>query len=116
MVGREGGIGRNRKQSRPVPDAELEGVGAAVGAGAEGVDAPLRQAGDGLHAGVRPARPSGPAAVHRRRRATAAPQPKGSGGLCRGRGLTTEAKSIPFTNEKPFFLSPTPLSSPLHVT
>ena len=61
----EGGIGRNRKQSRPVPDAELEGVGAAVGAGAEGVDAPLRQPGDGLHAGIRPTRPSGPAAVHR---------------------------------------------------
>lgn len=39
----------------PVPDAELERVGAAVGAGAEGVDAPLGEAGDGLHAGVRPA-------------------------------------------------------------
>jgi len=37
----------------PVPDAELEGVGAAEAAGAQGVDAPLRQPGDGLHAGVR---------------------------------------------------------------
>ena len=29
----EGGIGRNRKQSRPVPDAELEGVGPARSGG-----------------------------------------------------------------------------------
>ena len=54
----------------PVPDAELERVGAAVGAGAEGVDAPLGEAGDGLHAGVWPAQAA--AAAHgrvRRRRA-----------------------------------------------
>jgi hypothetical protein len=68
------GIGRNRReQSRPVPDAELKGVRPAVGAGAEGIDAPLRQPGDGLHAGVRPARTSGPAAAHRRPRAAATP-------------------------------------------
>jgi hypothetical protein len=42
----------------PVPEAELERIGAAVGAGAEGVDAPLRQPGDGLHAGVRGAQPA----------------------------------------------------------
>jgi hypothetical protein len=48
----------------PVPDAELEQIGAAVGAGAEGVDAPLRQPGDGLHAGVWGAQPAATTEAH----------------------------------------------------
>jgi hypothetical protein len=93
------GIGRNRReQSRPVPDAELKGVRPAVGAGAEGIDAPLRQPGDGLHAGVRPARTSGPAAAHRRARTAATP-------VQGVEDLMTQARGVTSTKIVPFFLS-----------
>lgn len=45
-----------RKRFKPVPDAELERLGAAVGARAEALDPPLRQPRDRLHlrvAGIR---------------------------------------------------------------